>query len=78
MTAMNVIMQNLTDDDTRGREVNAFNAIQTPMVIMAPSLAGILAAASWDFIFIAGGLLYLVSLLMFLLFFKERDTGQLS
>jgi len=78
MTAMNVIMQNLTDDDTRGREINAFNAIQTPMVIMAPSLAGILAAASWDFIFIAGGLLYLVSLLMFLLFFKERDTGQSS
>jgi len=48
------------------------------MVIMAPSLAGILAAASWDFIFIAGGLLYLVSLIMFLLFFKERDTGAIE
>jgi len=44
------------------------------MVIMAPSLAGILAATSWDLIFIAGGLLYLVSLLVFLLFFKEKDT----
>jgi len=74
MTAKSVIMQNLTDDDTRGREVNTFNAIQTPMVIMAPSLAGILAATNWDLIFIAGGLLYLVSLLVFLLFFKEKDT----
>jgi MFS family permease len=78
MTAKSVIIQNLTEDDTRGRDVNAFNAIQTPMVIMAPSLAGILAAASWDFIFIAGGLLYLVSLLVFMLFFTEKDTKPLA
>jgi len=71
MTAMNVIVQNLTTDSRRGREVNAFDAIQTPMAIMAPSLAGILAAESWDLIFITGGLLFLFSLLVFCLFFKE-------
>jgi len=72
-TATSVIVQNLVADSQRGREVNTFNAIQMPMAIMAPSLAGILAAASWDFIFIAGGLLYLFSLLVFCLFFKEND-----
>jgi len=72
MTAMSVMVQGLTADSRRGREVNAFNAIQTPMVVMAPVLAGMLAAASWDFIFIAGGLLYLVSLLVFSIFFKEN------
>ncbi|MCW4020156.1 MAG: MFS transporter [Candidatus Bathyarchaeota archaeon] len=73
MTTMNVIMQNLTADDTRGRDINAFNAIQTPMRILAPSVAAVLAAASWDYIFIVGGLLYVVSLAMFCLFFRDRD-----
>jgi len=78
MTAMNVMVQNLTDDDTRGREVNAMDAIRTPMAIAAPSIAGILAAASWDLIFIAGGLLYFVSLAVFSLFFHGQDYTSAS
>jgi len=70
-TAMNVIMQNHTNEKTRAREFNAFNAVQTPIVIIAPSIASILAAASWDYIFIVGGLLYLVSLIVFSLVFKD-------
>jgi len=73
MTAMNVMVQNLTDDDTRGREVNAMNAIRTPMMIVAPSIAGMLAASNWDLIFIVGGLLYFVSLTVFSLLFRGRD-----
>jgi len=72
MTAMSVIVQNHTADSRRGREVNVFDTLQTPMAIIAPSLAGILAAKSWDLIFITGGLLFLVSLLVFCLFFKEK------
>jgi len=75
MTAMNVIMQDLIPDGTRGRQSNTFNAVQTPMVIIAPSIAGILAARSWDLIFIAGGLLYVASLLVFCLFFKSEDRA---
>lgn len=73
MTAMNVIVQNHVADSRRAREVNTFDAIQTPMAIIAPSIAGVLAAASWDFIFIVGGLFYLVSLIVFCLFFKEKN-----
>jgi len=75
MAAMNVIMQNLIPDDIRGRQSNTFNAVQTPFVIVAPSIAGILAAKRWDFIFIAGGLLYLVSLIIFYLFFKDHSQA---
>jgi len=71
MTAMNVIVQNLAADSRRGREVNTFNVIQTPMMIIAPSIAGVLAAASWDFIFIVGGLLFILSLAVFCFFFKD-------
>jgi MFS family permease len=78
MTAMNVMVQNLTDDDTRGRTVNAMNAIRTPMAIAAPSIAGILAAASWDFIFIAGGLLYFASLAVFFFFFHGQYCASTS
>lgn len=78
MTAMNVMVQNLTDDDTRGREVNAMDAIRTPMAIVAPSIAGILAAASWDLIFIAGGLLYFAALATFSLFFRGQDYTSAS
>jgi MFS family permease len=72
MTAMSVMTQNLTDDETRARQINTFNAIQTPMTILAPGLSGILAAMSWDYIFVAGGLLYIVSLIIFSLFFKAN------
>jgi len=86
MTATNVIMQNLTDDEKRGRDINAFNAVQTPMTILAPSIAGFLAAASWDYIFVAGGLLYTVSLAVFCFFLRgespaftlDYEQGQVS
>ncbi|MEM2904629.1 MAG: MFS transporter [Candidatus Bathyarchaeia archaeon] len=71
MTAMSVIVQAHTVDSRRGREINTFNALQTPVGIVAPVIAGILAAANWDLIFIAGGSLYAVSLLLFSLLFKE-------
>jgi len=70
MTAMSVMTQNLIDDETRARQINTFNAIQTPMTILAPGISGILAAMSWDYIFLAGGLLYIVSLIIFSFFFK--------
>jgi MFS family permease len=72
MTATNVMMQNLTDNETRGRQINVYNAIQTPMTILAPSIAGFLAALSWDYIFVAGGLFYVVSLAFFCIFFKSN------
>ena len=78
MTAMNVMVQNLTDDDTRGRQVNAMEAIRTPMAIVAPSIAGILAAASWDLIFVAGGLLYFAALAVFVLLFRGQDYTSAS
>jgi MFS family permease len=78
MTATNVMMQNLTDDETRGRQVNAYNAIQAPMTILAPGIAGFLAALSWDYLFVAGGLLYIVSLVFFCVFFKSSFTSDNS
>jgi MFS family permease len=72
MTATNVMMQNLTENETRGRQINVYNAIQTPMTILAPSIAGFLAALSWDYIFIVGGLFYVVSLAFFCVFFKSN------
>jgi MFS family permease len=79
MTAMSFMTQNLTDDETRARQINTFNAIQTPMTILAPGISGILAAMNWDFIFVAGGLLYIVSLFIFSLFFKASfPTHKLS
>ena len=71
-TAMNVIVQSQAADGRRGREANTFNTIQTPMSVIAPTIAGILAAKGWDNIFIVGGLLYIVSLLIFCLFFKAN------
>lgn len=71
MTALSVLTQTLTDDETRARQINTFNAIQTPVTILAPSISGILAAMSWDYIFIAGGLLYIVSLTVFVALFKD-------
>jgi len=72
MTTMNVIVQNLTMDETRGREINTFNAIQMPINILAPSIAGALATMNWDLIFVIGGLLYAVSLAIFFFFFKAE------
>jgi len=72
MTASSVIVQNLAADGRRGREVNTYEAIQMPMAIMAPSIAGILASSSWDLLFIVGGLLFLVSVSVFSLFFKAN------
>jgi len=75
MTATSVIVQSLTTNKRRGRDINLFNALQTPMSILAPTLASILAAANWDLIFIAGGLLFSVSLLTFKFFFKEESLA---
>ena len=69
-TATSVITQNLTDDETRLRQINTFNAIQTPLAILAPSMSGIMAAMNWDYTFLVGGILYAVSLGFFCLFFK--------
>jgi MFS family permease len=77
MTAKSLILQNLSNEDSRARDINVFNAIQTPMVILAPSIAGILAAENWDYIFIVGGILTLISLLIFYLTFK-KDTAILK
>lgn len=71
MTAMSVMVQNLAPDGRRGREVNAFNALQAPSSVAAPMIAGVLAAASWDYIFIAGGLLYVAAFLLFSLFLRK-------
>ena len=73
MTAMSVMTQNLTDDETRTRQINTFNAIQTPMTILAPSISGMLAAISWDYTFIAGGLFYCISLAIFSIFIKGKS-----
>jgi hypothetical protein len=70
---MSVMTQNLTDDETRARQLNTFNAIQTPMTILAPSISGMLAAISWDYTFIAGGLFYCVSLAMFSVLLKSES-----
>jgi MFS family permease len=78
MTAMSVMTQNLTDDETRARQINTFNAIQTPMTILAPSISGMLAAMSWDYTFIAGGLFYCVSLAMFSVLLKSESLVQKS
>ncbi|MBS7615163.1 MFS transporter [Candidatus Bathyarchaeota archaeon] len=72
MTAMSVMTQTLTDDETRARQINTFGAIQTPVTILAPSISGMLAAMSWDYIFVAGGLLYFVSLSIFIALFKDE------
>jgi len=69
-TATSVMTQNLTDDETRSRQINTFNAVQTPLAILAPGMSGILAAMSWDYTFLAGGILYTISLCFFCLFFK--------
>jgi MFS family permease len=74
-TATSVMMQKLTDDETRSRQINTFNAIQTPLAILAPSMSGMLAAMSWDYTFIVGGLLYSVSLCFFCLLYKG-DGGK--
>jgi len=73
MTAMSVMTQTLTDDETRVRQINTFSAIQTPVTILAPGISGMLAAMSWDYIFIAGGLLYIVSLSIFIALFKDSS-----
>jgi len=72
MTALNVMVQNLTSDETRGREINAFNAVQIPLTILAPSIAGTLASINWDLIFVTGGSFYVVSLAVFYFFFKNE------
>jgi MFS family permease len=73
MTATSVMTQTLTDDETRARQINTFNAIQTPMTILAPGISGILAAMSWDYLFTAGGLLYIASLAIFITLFKSES-----
>jgi predicted MFS family arabinose efflux permease len=73
MTATSVMTQTLTDDETRARQINTFNAIQTPMTILAPGISGILAAMSWDYLFIAGGLLYIASLAVFITLFRSES-----
>ena len=75
MTATSVMTQTLTDDETHARQINTFNAIQTPMTILAPSISGMLAAMSWDYIFVAGGLLYTVSLAVFITLFKNESLN---
>jgi MFS family permease len=77
MTAKSLILQNLSNEDSRARDINIFNAIQTPMIILAPGIAGILAAENWDYIFIVGGILSLISLLIFYFAFKT-DTAILK
>jgi len=72
MTALSVIVQNLTAEETRGREINTFNAVQIPLTILAPSIAGALASINWDLTFVTGGLLYVVSLAIFCIFFKDE------
>jgi len=73
MTAMSVMTQTLTDDETCVRQINTFSAIQTPVTILAPGISGMLAAMSWDYIFITGGLLYIVSLSIFIALFKDSS-----
>jgi len=72
MTALSVIVQNSTAEETRGREINTFNAIQIPLTILAPSIAGVLASINWDLIFITGGLLYVASLAVFWVFLRDE------
>jgi MFS family permease len=74
MTAKSLILQNLSNDDSRARDINVYNAIQTPMLILAPSIAGILATENWDYTFIVGGILTLIALLIFKFTFKTDTT----
>jgi len=76
MTSLSVIVQNLTAEETRGREINTFNAIQIPLTILAPSIAGALASISWDLIFVTGGLFYIISLAVFCVFFKDEPSEE--
>jgi len=76
MTALSVIVQNLTTEETRGREINTFNAVQIPLTILAPSIAGALASINWDLTFITGGLLYVISLAVFCVFFKHESSEE--
>ena len=78
MTALSVIVQNSTMEETRGREINTFNAVQIPLTILAPGIAGTLASISWDLIFVAGGLLYIISLMIFCFFFKDETPENLQ
>ena len=77
-TAKNVLVQRLAAEDRRGREVNAFEAVQMPVSILAPGLAGALAASSWDYTFLAGGMFFIISLCIFILFYKEVTRDRLE
>jgi len=77
MTSLSVIVQNLTAEETRGREINTFNAVQIPLTILAPSIAGALASIDWDLTFLTGGLLYVISLAVFCLFFKDYSEEKI-
>ncbi len=72
MTATNFMVHTLVDERRRGREANTFDVIQIFAAIASPSIAGALAMINWDYLFITGGLIFLISLIIFCLFFKTK------
>jgi len=72
MIVTSLIMQSLITDVWRGRDINAFSAVQMSVSVLAPSAASALAAANWGLIFIVRGLFYLASLSVFGFFFTRE------
>jgi MFS family permease len=71
VTAREAILQKFARDETRGKDVNTFGAIHSLTTVITPSLAGALAAANWDYIFLGGGILCLASVILFYVFYED-------